>query len=319
MSLAKIKGHSQIVRRFQEVIQENRLGGVYLFSGPEGIGKSLLAKELAKALNCQEEGRDGCDLCPSCLKIEKMQHPDVHFINSGDSEIKIEFIRQLQRDINLRAYEGRKKVFIINDAHKLNENSSNAILKTLEESGAGNLIILVTAKPELLFKTVISRCQGIKFSAFHKIDLEQILKQEYGLDQLKAHFLACFCEGKLGQALALKDSDIIKDKNQTIDAFCLKTKENLPEEAGQKRNDIRWQMHILITWFRDIYLAKVGVPLQELMHFDRKESLENSINNFSFPEIDQALQGISSSLLQLEQNINTRLLLVNLKLSIRRL
>ena len=130
MTFKDIKGHTKQIYLLQQNVKKMRLAGAYLFTGPEAIGKSLVAKALAKALNCLENCPEGCDSCISCRKIESNQHPDVHFINKGYSqEIKIEDIRGLREEASLRPYEARYKVFIINDAHNLNDESSNAFLK----------------------------------------------------------------------------------------------------------------------------------------------------------------------------------------------
>ncbi|MFH1198999.1 MAG: AAA family ATPase [Candidatus Omnitrophota bacterium] len=163
MSFSDIKGQDSSLEILQGHMKNARLARGYLFLGPEGVGKVLTAKTLAKALNCKENNLDSCDKCPSCLKIESNQHPDVHIVDSEDAEIKIEDIRNLQSQISLRPYEGRFKVFIIKNAHSLNQASGNAFLKTLEESPGESVIILLSDKPNLLLKTIISRCQAIKF------------------------------------------------------------------------------------------------------------------------------------------------------------
>src|SRR3989338_5276190 len=110
MSFKEIKGQDSAVNILKTHIQNSRLAQSYIFSGPQGVGKSLIAKTLAKALNCQQDGLDSCDTCSSCLRIEKNTHPDVHMLDFQDGEIKIEHIRQLQREISLRPYEAKHKV-----------------------------------------------------------------------------------------------------------------------------------------------------------------------------------------------------------------
>src|SRR4030043_1660216 len=110
MSFQEIKGQDKPIEILKNYIGLSRLSGSYLFLGEEGVGKKLAAKTLAKALNCENATLDPCDKCASCRKIEKNQHPDVHFLDTGATDsIKIEYVRQLQKDINLKAYEGKKK------------------------------------------------------------------------------------------------------------------------------------------------------------------------------------------------------------------
>lgn len=312
MSFKDIKGQARAINILSGYIGHSCLEGAYLFTGPDGVGKKLCAKALAKAVNCLEGGLDSCDRCASCAKIENNQHPDVHLIENQDADIKIEQVRQLQKDISLRPYEGKRKVFIIDNAHRLTPEAANALLKILEEPPRGSLIILVTDKPSLLFKTIISRCKIIKFSSLKNTELKEILKKDYSLDNNTAHFLAYFSEGRLGAALRLKDTDIIRDKNRVIDKFILARKMSLDNLSIQNRDEVRSFLNILASWFRDIYLIKIGTPHGEIINFDRKDELLKAMSRFSFLDLNEIFDSISDSILYLEQNINIRLLLHNL-------
>lgn len=316
MSFKDIRGQDKPIQMLKDHMEQGRLAGAYLFTGPEGVGKNLTAITLAKAVNCLEENSQACGKCVSCLKIEKSQHPDVHIIDSEGAEIKIEYIRQLQGKINLRPYEGKKKVFIINNAHDLNPASSNAFLKTLEEAPGESLIILVSEKPSLLLKTIISRCRILKFNPLARPELEAILTSDYSLDSNLAHFLAYFCEGRLGHALRLKDADILREKNRVIDEFVFQANPGLDKSKPQKREETRESLNMLTSWFRDLYLIKTGMPHSELINLDRKNELLKSMQKFSFFELDEILHSISNSLLYVDQNINIKLLKSNLKAEI---
>lgn len=334
MSFQDIRGQDKPIQIIRQHLKQSRLSGSYLFAGPEAVGKRLVAKTLAKALNCEKQNSDSCDTCPSCLKIEKNQHPDVYMLDAstplnvsrGSSEIdtndsqaiKIGHIRQLQKNASLKPYEGRKKVFIVDNAHNLTSAASNALLKILEEPPLSSLIILVSAKPILLFKTIISRCQVLKFLPLSRAELEEILRKDYSLDNILAHFLAYFCEGRLGGALALKDTDIMLDKNRLIDQLVSSKKQiNLNSFLALDKKHLRWSLNILTSWFRDTYLIKLGMPHYELIHFDRKTELLKHMQHFSFMDLDEILKSISDSLLYLEQNINIKLLLLDLQGSLR--
>lgn len=312
MSFKNIRGQERTITILKNYIAQSRLRGGYLFSGPEGIGKQLVALNLAKTLNCQEDGIDSCDQCASCQKIDKNQHPDVHVIACADSQIQIEYIRQLQSHISLKPYEGRVKVFIINDAHTLTAEASNALLKILEEPPENSLIILITDKLNLLFKTIISRCKILKFAPLMRSEVEEIISRDYGVDKESAHFLAYFSEGSLGCALRLKDMDILREKNRVIDAFGHSLKKTYENLNIQSKPEIRRDLNILASWFRDIYLVKIGLPHQELINFDRRQDLLKIMSSFAFTDLNDIMDTISVSLKYLEQNINTRLLLNNL-------
>ncbi len=322
MSFQDIKGQDKPIQLLREYIKGSRLEGSYLFVGEEGIGKKLVAQTLAKALNCDNQTTESCDKCVSCLKIENSRHPDVHIIDGniagedGDS-IKIEYIRQMQKEISLRAYEGRKKVFIIDNAHNLTADAANSLLKILEEPPSGTVIILISAKPALLFKTITSRCKVMKFYPLGRAKLEDSLKKDFRLDNNLAHYLAYFCEGRIGRALRLKDTDILREKNAVIETFTSAKRAGLSRIATETRDDMRTQLNILAGWFRDLHLVKIGTPYQELINLDRKEELLKLMHRYTFVDLYEIMNSISKSLLYLERNINMKLLLSNLKWSLK--
>jgi DNA polymerase-3 subunit delta' len=250
------------------------------------------------------------------LKIENGQHPDVHIITGEGAQIKIEAIRQLQKDVSLKAYEGVFKVFIIDNAHTLSAEAANCLLKILEEPPKKSLIILITDKPNLLFKTIISRCKTLKFLPLKREALEAILKRDYKLDVQFAHFLAYFSEGRLGQALKLKDSGILAKKNNLIDKFVLASRPDIDSMAAQDKEDVRFSLNLLAAWFRDIYLLKAGLPEQEVINSDRREDLTRSARGFSFLDLEAIFTNISTAISYLEKNVNTRLLLFNLRMEL---
>jgi len=328
MSFKDILGQANAIDQVRAYIKESKLEGGYLFSGPEGVGKKLSALYVAKALNCLNSEAEPCGNCPSCNKINLGQHPDIHLINadtlvddelkegsgeSGGSEaLKIGHIRQLQKSIALRPYEAKRKVYIIDNAHNLTAAASNALLKILEEPPKMSLIILVTDKPGRLFKTIISRCKVIKFPAMKRSELERVLNKVYGLDSGYAHFLAYFCEGRIGKALSLKDSGILREKNTVIDNLALSSELKL-ESAGLKdREVVRGYLNILATWFRDIYLIKSGMSPLEAINLDRDRELSDWSQKLTFMQLNAAIDAVSDSIMYLGRNVNTRLLLLNL-------
>ena len=305
MSFKDIKGQDKPITILRGYLNSSSIKGAYLFIGPEGVGKRLIAKTFAKAVNCLNQNDDSCDTCSSCLNIDKNQHPDIHFIDNQDTDaIKIEFIRHLKKDINLKSYQGKLKVFIINDAHNLTAEAANALLKILEEPPENSLIILISAKPALLFKTIISRCKIVRFHSVKRMELKELLKKDYSLDNALAHFLAYFSEGRIGRALRLKDTDILREKNRVIDEFSIFRPSGLEGLSRQDRQGLRMYLNILAAWFRDIYLLKIGMPHSELINLDRKTELLKFMSRYSLFDLDEILNSISDSLLYLEENIN---------------
>ncbi|MDP2941392.1 MAG: DNA polymerase III subunit delta' C-terminal domain-containing protein, partial [Candidatus Omnitrophota bacterium] len=225
--------------------------------------------------------------------------------------VRIGHIRIIQARIALRPFEARKKFFIIDNAHNLTAEASNALLKVLEEPPGDSHIILISSKPHLLFKTIVSRCRRIKFSALRRQSLEDILKGEYSLDADSAHFLAYSCEGRIAEALRLKDSRLLGEKNKIIDSFIS------PKGSGaflpQDRKNMRVCLNILSGWLRDSFLLKGNVAPDELINRDRKDDLLKYSGDLSLSELQEAFKAVTDSFSYLEANANLKLLTANLK------
>ena len=136
MSFLDIYGHEKQIAILKQALKQNRLGHSYLFSGLDAVGKKTLAMELAKVVNCEkaDEIHDACGVCPSCLKIKHNNHPDIFFIEAEGQFIRINAIREIQEQMTFKPMEGRKRVFVIDNADKMNDQAANALLKTLEEA-----------------------------------------------------------------------------------------------------------------------------------------------------------------------------------------
>jgi len=220
MAFENIVGQEKAIGILKSQLEFNRIAHSYIFLGPEGIGRKKTAVELAKALNCEQSGNTPCDECVPCRKIDKMIHPDVHLIDyiwqskvldenlpkSGRNVIKIGTIRVIQREINLKLFEGRYRVFIIDSAETLNREAANCLLKTLEEPSPNSLIILITNTLETLPGTVISRCQQIKFRMLSEEFVFEQLHRCYNVEKVKAGQISGMSQGSLGKAILLKDS-----------------------------------------------------------------------------------------------------------------
>lgn len=201
-------------------MKSGRIPHAYIFLGQPGVGRRLTALELSKALNCEKNTNplsinEPCDQCISCVKIDKKNHPDVQCIDFAyqanlegkeiekQKTIKIDTIRAMQKDINLKPVEGRWKIFIIEPAEKMNIDAANCLLKTLEEPPAWTMIILLAKHKENLPATIASRAQIIFFNPLNDNEIISILKTKYALSQEHAALIAAKAEGSLANAVPL--------------------------------------------------------------------------------------------------------------------
>jgi DNA polymerase-3 subunit delta' len=171
MALKDFPGHQQGIELLQRSLERKRLAHAYLFSGHQLEGLEALARTLAQTLNCQNPAKKGsepldcCDRCASCRKILHLNHGDVHWLRpeSKTRIIRVEQIRTLNQEMNLKPTEARYKVGIIVAADRLKTEAANAFLKTLEEPPAQCILILLTTEPQRILETLLSRCLRLNF------------------------------------------------------------------------------------------------------------------------------------------------------------
>ncbi len=171
-NFSEVIGQEHVVVSLEKAISSDRVHHAYLFSGPRGVGKTSLARILAKSLNCHQGPTvTPCGNCPSCIEIAKGQSLDIIEID-GASNRGIDDIRTLRENVKLSAVNSRYKIYIIDEVHMLTQEAFNALLKTLEEPPAHVKFIFATTHPHKVIPTILSRCQKFQFNL---ISLEKIV------------------------------------------------------------------------------------------------------------------------------------------------
>lgn len=174
----QVIGHTGAWSRFDFAFKHGRLPGSWLFVGPEGVGKSLVAKALAQALVCESiaesDGAMACGECASCRRIAKQQSESVEWLSADGAQIKLEPVRLLLDRLSLKPL-GRRRVVIIDQAQLLNPQAANALLKTLEEPPEKTHFLLLTPEAGGLLPTIRSRCQAVRFSPLKDDELQRAL------------------------------------------------------------------------------------------------------------------------------------------------
>ncbi len=201
-------GNENAKQYLKSFLKKKHLGNSILFSGLEGVGKSLFAMALAKRMMCS--GSDG-DI--HLRKIQSGNHPDM-YIYKPEGKVgmhSIQSMRHFKEQVYSSPYEGPWKIFIIHNAERMLPTSSNALLKTFEEPGAKSFIILLSSKPAAILPTILSRCRKLRFRPIHKDEIAHHLREQHSLEEQKAQHIAIKSQGSLGEAISLmnKGDDII--------------------------------------------------------------------------------------------------------------
>jgi DNA polymerase-3 subunit delta' len=214
-------GQQATVQALQRAIERNRLAHALLLFGSPGVGKATCAGILAQALNCPVRGpHDACGNCPSCRKIARGLHPDLLWVEPMQTG-KI-LLRQIvprpdekppsQNEpivtwVGFRPYEGRRRVVVIDDAHAMNPQAQNALLKTLEEPPPSSILVLVTPTPGSLLSTIRSRCQTLRLQPLGTTLMREHLEGALGMEPEEARLRVALAPGSLGRAISLDLDD----------------------------------------------------------------------------------------------------------------
>jgi DNA polymerase III subunit delta' len=211
---ADIIGHEMQIEALRQAMRQKKVAHAFLFAGPEGVGKHLVARAFAAALACRTMDDDACGACTSCHKLQERNHPDVIEVQKGpptvkgkdpadEKEYRVARIRELAKASYMAPYDSAYKVFILDNAEAINPAAANAFLKTLEEPRPYCVFILVTAMPHALLPTIVSRCRTVRFGLLPDAVVADWSRVNLGVEDDQAELIAGLAEGSLGRAAAL--------------------------------------------------------------------------------------------------------------------
>jgi DNA polymerase-3 subunit delta' len=289
----------------KEILNRLRLAGripnAMLFAGPDGVGKRLFALEIARSYVCRSEDvGSACGKCPACVRTGRFafpkpddrdaykkvifsDHPDVGMVAAPGRQIAVDAIRDLESEAHFRPYEGGGRTFIVDEADKLNDSASNALLKTLEEPAPTSNIILITSRPDTLLSTIRSRCQTFRFAPVPAEQIQAFLIDTGVMPENEARLAARMSQGSVGLAIAIDVSRIRERRDEMTEVLndglvrqdlirLLRASENL---AGAQNKDLFDEdLELLLTLIRDVWTITVGGSEGTLVHIDIFHHLE---------------------------------------------
>jgi DNA polymerase-3 subunit delta' len=312
----EVVGNTRVKKVLQLALQRNRIPNSLLFSGPKGVGKSILAHVLARAVNCEREKDDACEKCPTCVAIAGGRLPDVWDIAPDGQTIKVEQMRSMRQAAYLRPMVGKKRVFIIDEADKMNEEASNTVLKTLEEPPLFSLIILVTSNAHLLLPTIKSRCQILNFSPVAREEIKRVLVEK-GYTEERARIISLAVRGNLEEALTLNWDEVQRRRQEAwliFRSFLGKGEASLflKTYAFAQRNLVRMDfektLEFLASFCRDLILIKENGEPSFLLNPDLREEIESVKSEWSLEKAWDCLRRIEQAIFGLKKNLNMSLL-----------
>ena len=228
MKFSEIYGHKEIKEILKRAIENKNVGHAYIFSGPEGVGRLSTAKAFSKALVCTDM-TDGepCGKCKGCRMCDAESHPDIRIVTNGlydsskkSSNILIDTIRNMKREIYVKPIEAERKIYIIPNADTMNISAQNSILKILEEPPMYCTIIMIVKNTASMLETVLSRAQNIKFFPLKDQEVEAYLRDKRVLEESDISYVSKMAEGSIGEAIKIaSDEDRKVFREEVLDAI----------------------------------------------------------------------------------------------------
>ncbi len=333
---SKLVGNDDVKDTLRRLIASGRVPNSLLLVGDEGVGKRQFALEIAKTFVCLEPA-DGiaCDMCAACRRVDHVEipsgdkrdkddfekvfftdHIDVGLVVTYKRVILVDAIRELERHANFRPYEARARVFIIDEAEKMNDNAANCLLKILEEPPPTSFIFLVTSRPDSLLPTIRSRCQMLRFAPIETEKIEKYLVEERKFENAEARLAARLSRGSIGRAVSINVTEfrtardrmlnVIKSAIQTGD---LATMFRIAEELNDAKNKDKFEsnLDILESLIHDVWSLKVSGDTSRVVNTDVTDDLARLAIDAARADLPSWLAEIEMLRQNLAVNINRKI------------
>ena len=322
----RIFGHENIIAQLKNAVSNDKVSHAYIFNGEDGSGKAMVAKAFAEALLCERGGAEGCGECHFCKQTESGNNPDLIWVtHEKPSSIGVDDVRtQLVEDVQIKPYNGRYKVYIIDEAEKMTVQAQNAILKTIEEPPAYSVIIFLTNNDEIFLPTIISRCIVFKFRPIRNSVIMDYLIRRYKLPEYEAKMCASYAQGRVGRAVDLVTSDnFIKIRDEALSLvknvynYDVADLIDAVKRVAEYKINITDYIDIIEMWFRDVLLFKVTKDANNLVFSDEINYIRKQASKSSYEGIENILRGCETAKQRLNANVNfdlaIELMLLNIK------
>ena len=323
MKLSGISGQKEAREIIQGQLEQERVSHAYLFLGREGLGKKALAVELARSVLCSCGEVENCG-CTCCKKIDHGNHPDLRIFRRTENrrELGIDIIREMQRRLAFRPYEGQRRFFIIAEADRMTRQAANSLLKTLESPPDYATLILLAEEEELLLPTILSRCQQIRLKPIPKFRIIEELKS-LNLTEEKASLIAGLSGGSPGRARKLAEDESLMERRKEILNFLSRPEEYNYFNIFQKSKEwLEWFKEdfpladLLMDWQRDIMIVEQAGK-ENLSNFDYYSEIKAVRQRLSTGQAVKALELAAGAAQDLENNVRSDLVLQVLMIKLK--
>lgn len=311
-----IIGQEQIREHLTNAISAGKVSHAYIINGEKSSGKEFIAKVFAMALQCEKGETEPCQECRSCRQALSDNHPDIiRVTHEKPNTVSVDDIRaQVNSDVAIKPYSSPYKIYIINEAEKMNVPAQNVLLKTLEEPPEYVVILLLTASLEALLPTILSRCvvlnmKPVADALVRKYLMEQLLVPDY-----KAEICVAFARGNVGRAKMLASSEDFENVKAEALAL-LKYIQDMElneiiaavKKISEYKLEINDYLDIIAIWYRDALLFKATHDVNHLVFREEISSLRKTASRSSYEGLEKIIKGLDTAKRRLNANVNFEL------------
>ena len=317
-SFANVIGQAPIKEHINKSLHTGKISHAYIFYGEKGSGKKTLADLFARALQCEAGGDKPCNQCTSCKQALNRNQPDIIYVqHEKPGIISVDEIRkQVNNDIAIKPYSSERKIYIIDEAEKMNVQAQNALLKTLEEPPAYATIMLLTTNLEAMLQTIRSRCVTLTMKPVPDVELQRYLMREVQVPDYKASICTAFARGNVGRAKELAVSPEFDElKEETLQLIKSLSEKSLSDLAAfskakaDKTVNTEGFLELLQMWYRDVLLYKSTASSGNLIFGEEVQHIKRMAVKSTYEGLNRILNSIEEARMRLAGNVNAELTL----------
>ncbi|MBD5137237.1 MAG: DNA polymerase III subunit delta [Lachnospiraceae bacterium] len=321
-----ILGNEQIKEHFKNAIKLHKVSHAYILNGDKGMGKKMLSNVFAMALQCERGTEEPCMECRSCKQVLSGNHPDIKYItHEKPNVIAVDEVReQINNDIQIKPYSSPYKIYIVDEAEKMNLQAQNALLKTIEEPPEYGIIILLTSNSEMFLPTILSRCVMLNMKLMEKGQMRDYLMKKMGLPDYHADVITAFSGGNLGKAIRLASSEDFNELKSSVTHLLeyigdMETYEVVMavKQVEKYKVDIADYIDLMMVWYRDVLMFKASRDMNELTFKDEYGYIKEQAEKISFNGIEEILKAMEKAKVRIRANVNFDLAIEMMYLTIR--
>lgn len=322
----EILGHEQIIEHLQNAIKTDKVSHAYILDGPDMSGKKMIADAFSMTLQCEKKGIKPCMECHSCKQALGKNQPDIIYLqHEKPNTISVDDIRsQINNDIGVKPYSSKYKVYIVDEAEKMNVQAQNALLKTIEEPPAYAVILLLTNNAEIFLPTILSRCVRLSLKAVPDEKIRSYLMEHYEVPDYKADVCVAFAQGNVGKAIELAESEDFNEiKNSALqlikrlDDIELYEMTEAVKQIGTYKLQINDYFDLIMIWYRDVLLYKATADVNKLIFKEEVYEIKKEASKSSYGGIENILEALEKAKIRLNANVNFDLVIELLLLTIK--